>query len=134
MIDLVVVAAMLLAALGLSTLARSLAVLYNVVLLCAFKSGMTVPLSAGLVLLVTTNLGSAVPSAPGYVGVVHYLVALTLCLWSVQRESAMAYSLVWHGIWYVSMLVMGPVGLIYEGISLGRVRQLVTAIERRAEG
>jgi len=121
-------------ALGLSTLAWGLAFLYNVALLYAFESTTKVPLSAALALLVVTNLGSAIPSAPGYIGVAHYLAVLTLSLWLVHGESAMAYAIAWHGIWYLSMLAMGPMGLIYESVSLGRVSQLAAVMPWRAEG
>jgi len=57
-----------------------------------------VPWYAGFFVLVMVNLGSAIPSSPGYVGVYHYLAMLALSLWTGDRNAALAYAIGTHAL------------------------------------
>ncbi len=75
---------------------------------------------AGLVLVVT-NLGMAVPSAPGYVGVYHYLVALCLSAYGIDAERSTAAALVLHLLLFGSLAVFALTAMVALGIG---IRQL----------
>lgn len=75
-----------------------------------------VPLLGAALLVAVTNLGMAIPSSPGYVGVFEYLVVLTLSLYGVGRVDALAAALTLHFIAFAPVTV---VGLIYIARGLG---------------
>jgi uncharacterized protein (TIRG00374 family) len=65
------------------------------------------PWSASLVLLVTTMLGVAVPSSPGYVGTYHYLCQIALTAFAVPRGPALSFAVVAHGVNFLPVLFVG---------------------------
>ncbi|MAG37283.1 MAG: hypothetical protein CL878_13700 [Dehalococcoidia bacterium] len=68
-----------------------------VVALNAFH--LPVPMSAAFLLLVVTNLGMTIPSAPAYIGVYHALSVATLLLFpSVSRDQALSYAVAIHAL------------------------------------
>ncbi len=70
--------------------------------------------------LLVLQVGVAVPSVPGRIGVFEYLTMLALALFGVQGEVALAYAVVLH------VLVIGPI--VIGGLALwplaARIRQL----------
>ena len=77
-----------------------------------------VPWYAGFFVLVMVNLGSAIPSSPGYIGVYHYLAMLALSLWTPDRSATLAYALGTHALNMLANVVLGSVFLAREGVSL----------------
>lgn len=84
--------------------------------LAAFN--LDLPLRAGLFVLVVINLGSAIPSSPGYVGVYHFLAVLALSVWNVEKNPALAYAIGTHALNILANVVVGGYFLVREGISL----------------
>lgn len=82
----------------------------------AFK--LPVPWYAAWAILVAVNLGAAIPSSPGFVGVYHYLVWLALALWMLDKNAAIGYALVTHGLNIAVIIVLGGVCLWREGWNL----------------
>jgi uncharacterized protein (TIRG00374 family) len=93
------------AALALSTVILLLSVFTNYLLLLAFHIPVS-PVAALLVLLVL-QVGSAPVSTPGNLGVFQYLTVLALGVYSVDRTTAVAYSVVLYVIAYGPKLVLG---------------------------
>lgn len=77
-----------------------------------------VPWYAGFFVLVMVNLGSAIPSSPGYIGVYHYLAVLALSLWTPDRSAALAYALGTHALNMLANVGFGSFYLAREGVSL----------------
>lgn len=75
------------------------------------------PWVAGLLVLVSVNLGSAIPSSPGYVGVYHGAAVWALTHW-VAKEPALAYALVTHALNMLANVVAGSFFLAQKGLSL----------------
>lgn len=73
------------------------------------------------------NLGSAVPSSPGYVGTYEWLGVASLGLIGVPHESALAFTILLHASWYVPTTLVGGVALSVRG-----VRQLRRSRAERA--
>ncbi len=61
-----------------------------------------VPVITAFALLVMLQIGTAVVSVPGNLGVFHYLTVVTLATWSVPTETAIATALVLH------IVTLGP--------------------------
>jgi uncharacterized membrane protein YbhN (UPF0104 family) len=55
-----------------------------------------VPAITALVLLVVLQIGTAVVSVPGNIGVFHYLTVATLAVWDVPQPTAVAVAVVLH--------------------------------------
>lgn len=73
------------------------------------------PLVAGGLLMVTTHLGAVIPSAPASIGVYHAIAVVTLALWKVNAETAMAMALVSHGVMVGLQIIGGAISAWIEG-------------------
>jgi uncharacterized protein (TIRG00374 family) len=82
---------------------------------------MVMPVWASLLLLAVLQVGTAVPSSPGRIGVFHYLVILTLAIFSVDKNVALGYSLVLYLVIYVPTALLGIWGLWYEKITWSKL-------------
>lgn len=83
---------------------------------------LAVPWYAGFFVLVMVNLGSAIPSSPGYIGVYHYLAMLALSLWTPDRNAALAYAIGTHALNMLANVGLGSFYLMREGVSLRSLR------------
>jgi uncharacterized protein (TIRG00374 family) len=75
---------------------------------------MDVPLTAPALVLAMTNLGMTVPSAPGYVGVYHYIATMALAPFSVDRDVAAAFAFTLHALSFGIFLVGGVLVLLFD--------------------
>jgi uncharacterized protein (TIRG00374 family) len=95
--------------LGLSILAWSMwAVAAHLV---ARSLGIELSLTEALFVTAVINLGSAVPSSPGFVGTYEWLGVAALGLLDVDHESALAFTILTHAAWYVPTTLFGAVAL-----------------------
>ena len=85
---------------------------------------LNLPWVAAFMVLVLVNLGVAIPSAPGSIGVVHYMAIVALKPWMVEQSAAQGFSIVLHAMPYLVTMVFGVVYLMREGIGLGRVTKI----------
>lgn len=93
--------------------------------------GLTMPAEASLLLLVVLQVGTAVPSSPGRIGVFQYLVILCLSSFAVDKNVALGYSVVLYLVIYVPLALLGVWGLWHEKITWGRLSE---AVARFPEG
>lgn len=77
-----------------------------------------VPLAAGFLVTAVLNLGMAVPSSPGYLGVFDYLMVLTLQLYHVHRAPALAAALAFHAVAFVPVTIIGVIYLARIGLQM----------------
>lgn len=90
----------------------SLSVLVNYF---TFKAlGLDLSLTAALFLLAVLQVGVAVPSAPGKLGVFHYLCTLALGFFGVARGTALGYSFLLYAIVFLPPIVLGAGSLWFE--------------------
>ena len=61
------------------------------------------------------NLGSAIPSSPGFVGTYEWLGVASLGLLGVGTEQALAFTILLHATWYVPTTVFGGISLGIRG-------------------
>jgi uncharacterized protein (TIRG00374 family) len=77
----------------------------NHTILLAF--GLTLPFTASLMLLAALQMGVAVPSLPGRVGVFEGLCIVTPAFFGVEREASFAAGLVLHVVVFVPPIILG---------------------------
>jgi uncharacterized protein (TIRG00374 family) len=66
------------------------------------------------------NLGVAIPSSPGFVGTYQWLGVSALGLIGIGTDSALAFSVLLHAIWYVPTTLGGGVILAGRALRAGR--------------
>ncbi len=93
---------------------------------------LNLPASAALLLLVVLQVGIAVPSSPGRIGVFHYLVVLTLSVFSVDKEVALSYSLVLYLVVFVPIALIGACCLWREKATWQKLSQAASSFNRLA--
>jgi uncharacterized protein (TIRG00374 family) len=88
-------------------------------------TGVGIDPSAAAVLftLVVSNIGMAVPSAPGYVGVFHFLLGEALQPYGIDANHALAAAIVMHPIVFGNFVIGGIWYLWRGGHSLGNLRR-----------
>jgi len=91
--------------LGLSAAIWAAAASTNWLVLSAM--GIAVPWWSSLLLLVVLQVGVAIPTSPGRVGVFHYLGYLTLTAIGVEGGTALAYAVVLHLVVFLPMMALG---------------------------
>jgi uncharacterized protein (TIRG00374 family) len=91
-----------------------------------------VPATGAMVffLMVVSNLGMSVPSAPGYVGVYHALVVLSLTVFGVAETAALSVGIVLHTAVFGAFLVGG---LIYLWRGHFALSQILAGARQTAE-
>jgi len=77
----------------------------NYILLRAL--GISAPFTAALFVLIVLQVGSAPPSAPGKLGVFHYLVVLALSAFNIEKGIAVAYSVLLYVVVLFPKVVIG---------------------------
>jgi glycosyltransferase 2 family protein len=84
-------------------------------LLVAQSLDIELALTDALFVTAVLNLGSAVPSSPGYVGTYEWLGVASLGLLDVGHEQALAFTILLHAAWYVPTTLFGAVALGARG-------------------
>jgi uncharacterized protein (TIRG00374 family) len=79
------------------------------------------PASAAFLVVAVTVAGLTLPSSPGYWGTIQLGFALALEPFGVGRSEAVAASIFWHVLAYVSVLVVGMVYAVRMGISIKEI-------------
>lgn len=69
--------------------------------------GLSLPLSAAVMLMVVLQLGVAVPSLPGRVGLYEGLCIVVLALFGVDRDTGFAVGIVLHTVSFVPPIILG---------------------------
>jgi len=78
--------------------------------------------AAAMFVLCGTAIFAILPSSPGYVGVFHTAVILTLAIIAgVPKATALSYAIVLHGLTMVVLIGIGLVGLRMVGVSGGEL-------------
>lgn len=85
-------------------------------LLVAHSLGIELSVAEALFVTAVLNLGSAVPSSPGYVGTYEWLGVASLGLLGVDNEPALAFTILLHAAWYVPTTLFGAVALGTRGV------------------
>ncbi len=85
--------------------------------------GFDIPFEATFVLLVVVSILIMAPSTPGFIGVYHYGVVVSLGLYGISGEEAGACALVLHATQYIVITLMGFYFLKKEHLSLKELEE-----------
>lgn len=85
--------------------------------------GFDIPFEASFVLLVVVSILIMAPSTPGFIGVYHYGVVVSLGLYGIAGEEAGACALVLHAVQYIVITLMGFYFLKKEHLSLKELEE-----------
>ena len=70
------------------------------------------------------GLGSAVPSAPGFIGTYHWIAASALGLFGVGGADALAFAVLLHAAWFIPSTVIGAILMVRWGLSFAALRRM----------
>lgn len=84
-----------------------------------------------LFVLSVINLGVIVPSSPGYIGTYQFLCVIALSAFSVDKETALSFSIIHHALWYLPLTLLGFVFLWREHLNLAKLRMIRETVQRR---
>jgi hypothetical protein len=78
------------------------------------------PWTASFVVLIVVSLGIFIPSSPGYIGLFHYLVVLSLSIYptEVDETAARGCAIILHGSQYIIITLVGLYYLMRRHLSL----------------
>jgi uncharacterized protein (TIRG00374 family) len=91
-------------------------------LVVARSLGIDLSLPEAIFVSAVLNLGSAIPSSPGFVGTYEWLGVASLGLIGVDTEPALAFTILLHAAWYVPTTITGGVLLGARGLARVRAR------------
>ena len=94
--------------------------------LVARSLGIELSVTEALFVTAVLNLGSAVPSSPGYVGTYEWLGVASLGLLDIDHEPALAFTILLHAAWYVPTTLFGAVALSLRWIAGVRRRRVAS--------
>jgi len=72
------------------------------------------PFTAALFVLIVLQVGSAPPSAPGKLGVFHYLTVLALSAYGIEKDLALAYSVLLYVVALMPKVLIGIGVMIFS--------------------
>lgn len=84
-------------------------------LLVARSLGIELSLADAVFVAAVLNLGSAIPSSPGFVGTYEWLGVAALGLLGIDHEPALAFTILLHAAWYVPTTLAGGIALVVHG-------------------
>jgi glycosyltransferase 2 family protein len=80
--------------------------------------GLTLPLTASLLLLIVLQAGVTIPSVPARLGLFEYLCVLALAGFGVEPAAALGFGFLLHAVVMLPALLPGLVGVAYLGLSV----------------
>jgi uncharacterized protein (TIRG00374 family) len=103
----------------LSLLSLLLSALTNYLVLRALN--ISAPAWAALFVLIVLQVGSAPPSAPGKLGVFHYLAVLALSVFGVAKDLALAYGVLLYVVALMPKIVIGTGVMIFSKWEISKI-------------
>jgi uncharacterized protein (TIRG00374 family) len=88
--------------------------------------GLFLPFTAPIMVIIFTAFGKIIPSSPGGIGTLHYLILVVLMSFGISKEIALGCAILMHGFGFLFEVGAGFVALAISGLSLG-------GVTRRAE-
>ena len=92
------------------------------VLVTCFKAlNLDLPAEAGVVVLVVLAVGTMVPSGPGFIGTLQYAGILALSQYGVERELALACTVLFHATQWFPVTAVGLWFFFRQHLSLSKI-------------
>ena len=91
---------------------------------CLFKAfGFSLPFAAACFTGVAIALTVALPQAPGFIGVFHVAIEKTMVLWGVPDAESKSFALVFWGVSFVPVTLVGMTAMWREGLSMADIKE-----------
>jgi glycosyltransferase 2 family protein len=84
--------------------------------------GFDVPFGAAVAVFIFIGFGTALPNAPGMIGVFQYACVLALGLFGIEQSRAAAYGVVLNAVQFLTLILQGVIALPLAGVSLRDLR------------
>jgi hypothetical protein len=88
-------------------------------LVAARAFDIVLPFTGAIVYVGALGLSSAIPSAPGYVGMYQFAAVTILPLYGASRSAAFAFSVATHALNFVMLIGLGLAGIVRLRIKIG---------------
>ena len=102
-------------------------------LLVFWAMGLPLYFLPSIFLLIVLQVGVAVPSSPGRIGVFHYLTVLALSVFLVDKGDALSCGIILHLIVYVPLTLLGAYYIWEEKISWSKIMKTVSLASIRGK-
>jgi len=109
---------------GWSLVIWTLSILVNYTIFLALD--LSLPFAAALFLVIVLEVGVAVPSAPGKLGVFHYLCTLALGVFGVDKTVALGYAVLLYFVVFAPPALLGALFLWWESMGRRQVRSVAS--------
>jgi len=96
-------------------------------LMRAFGPLTFLPVHVAFAMMVFLRLGSAVPQAPGNIGLFHFAAARTLLLFAVPRGVANGFAVVLWAVVTLPLLIVGFIALGITGVDMDELHRQARA-------
>ena len=112
-------------ALAISALAWGVAGTGTMLWINAFH--LDAPWYSAFFVLTVVNIGAAIPSSPGAIGVYHYLAILALSVWVNDQSALLGYAIGTHGLILSVNIIVGGACLVWRGLTLASIKTMAPA-------
>jgi len=102
-------------------------------LLVFWAMGLSLSFLPAIFLLIVLQVGVAVPSTPGRIGVFHYLTVLALSVFSIEKGPALSYGIILHLVVFVPLTLLGAYYIWEEKISWSRIMRTIALSKSRGK-
>jgi uncharacterized protein (TIRG00374 family) len=82
-----------------------------------------VPIHGALFVMVAVNIACMIPQAPGFIGSVQIACIQALSVFGIDRETAVAYSLLVHAAFFFPITIVGLVCLAQSPLTFAEIRK-----------
>lgn len=82
----------------------------------------SIPWYGPVFVTLVANIGMAVPSSPGSLGVAHFLYVFSLAVFNVEKSVSLGFAIVFHAISFILIILTGLAFLWYSGLNMRYVK------------
>ena len=91
--------------------------------ICFSAFGIPVDIAGAAIMQGVLVFAIAAPTAPGFIGVFETAIKVTLLLYGITEDRAVAYALVYHATTFIPITLLGAWSMARTGLGLGSLRE-----------
>ncbi len=102
---------------------------------CLFQAfGMALPFGAACFTAVAIALTVAIPQAPGFLGVFHKAMEMTMELWGQTSAVSQGFAIVFWAVSFLPVTLIGVIAMWREGFSASRLTKMASSTSIKENG
>jgi len=94
---------------------------FLVIYLVMAAFGLFLPVYAPIMVTIFVAFGKVIPSSPGGIGTLHYIMIVVLMAFGVNKEEALGCAILIHGFAFVIEVAVGLILLLPSNVSLAKI-------------